>query len=121
MRVLVCGSRAWPTKKMVHVVLDGLLAQYPDLEVISGMASGADRHAAEWAERHGCLIAFPADWGTHGRAAGPIRNRQMLDAGRPDLVVAFSDNIATSVGTKDMATIAAQAGIPVYVIGRFSD
>ena len=32
---------------------------------------------------------FPADWARHGNSAGPIRNGQMLAAGKPELVVAF--------------------------------
>ena len=40
--------------------------------------------------REGIEIArFPADWNMHGRAAGPIRNQQMLDEGKPELVVSF--------------------------------
>jgi len=38
----------------------------------------------EWAEANGIEVArFPADWDTHGRAAGPIRNQQMLDEANP--------------------------------------
>lgn len=119
MRVLICGSRDWTKRKMVEVVLEGLRVLHPDLVVISGMARGADSHAAEWAERNGVeLDPYPADWATHPRAAGPIRNRRMLKEGRPDLVVAFSDDLAASRGTRDMVSIAKAAGVPVYVVGR---
>ena len=58
---------------------------------------------------------FPADWKANPRAAGPIRNRQML-AAKPDMVVAFHKDLATSRGTKDMVTIARKAGIPTLVL-----
>ena len=50
---------------------------------------------------------FPADWKVRGRAAGHIRNQQMLDEGRPHLVVAFPGGR----GTADMVRRARAAGI----------
>lgn len=39
-----------------------------------------DRIAHFWAEGAGIpIVACPAAWHIHGRAAGPIRNRQMLE------------------------------------------
>lgn len=42
------------------------------------------------------LLRFPAKWNEHGKAAGPIRNQQMLTEGKPDVVFAFHDDIASS-------------------------
>lgn len=64
---------------------------------------------------------YPADWEKHGKAAGPIRNQQMLTEGKPDIVVAFSDNLSNSKGTADMCRRAHKAGLPVYVIGRYQE
>lgn len=88
-----------------------------ELVVISGMARGADTHAAEWAKRTPgvTLVPFPADWASHGRRAGPIRNRQMLREGQPDLVVAFSQG---SPGTRDMVEVAKAAALPTYTVGK---
>lgn len=58
---------------------------------------------------------FPADWDKYGRSAGPIRNGEMLKQGKPDLVVAFHDDIENSKETKDMVRQAREAGIPVEV------
>lgn len=104
---------------MVEAVLDQKLGFYGEqLVVISGMAAGADAHAAEWARRNNVeLAAFYADWAQYGRAAGPIRNRQMLTEGRPDEVVAFTLNLQKSKGTKDMVTVANDAGVPTTVLG----
>lgn len=61
---------------------------------------------------------YPADWKTYGRAAGPIRNRQMLTCGQPDLVLAFHDALEISKGTANMVKIARKAGVPVVVISH---
>ena len=52
---------------------------------------------------------FPADWSEYGKAAGAIRNQQMLDEGTPDLVVAFPGGN----GTLDMVRRSQRAGIKV--------
>lgn len=125
-RVLVCGSRDWDDPEIVRVILDGAVALHKSnsrqpMVVIEGAARGADSHAGEWARRHpwDCqLLEYPADWDTHGRAAGPIRNKQMLEEGQPTVVFAFSDNLEESRGTANMVAQAKKAGVPVYVIAR---
>jgi len=84
--------------------------------LIHGAAPGADRMAGEIGGLIGYwVLDFPADWRQHGKAAGPIRNRQMLREGQPDLVIAFHDDLSASKGTRDMVRIARKAGIPVLV------
>lgn len=113
MRILFCGDRNWIDQGKV---IDAFIALKPTL-VIEGEASGADTMARVEAERRGIpVLAFPADWRTYGRAAGPIRNRQMLDEGKPDLVVAFHSNIEQSKGTKNMVAQARKRGVPVQII-----
>lgn len=127
MRVLVCGSRTFTNKEPIHALLNGLNWSATslhdlDITIISGMAPGADTIAALWAmqeeEYEGPgLLPFPADWERHGIAAGRIRNRQMLDEGKPDLVVAFVDKpLAESRGTAHMVRIAKEAGVPTWVV-----
>lgn len=79
--------------------------------VIHGAARGVDTQAMIAAQtlpgvKH---LPFAAEWHKHGRAAGPIRNRRMLDEGKPDLVVSFPGGR----GTANMVTQAIDAGIPV--------
>ena len=50
------------------------------------------------------VIKFPAEWDKYGKAAGVLRNQQMLDDGHPDLVVYFHKDLENSKGTKDMVT-----------------
>ena len=58
---------------------------------------------------------YPADWTRYGYAAGPIRNQQMLDEGRPSLVLAFHNDFEHSKGTKDMIDKARKANIPAIL------
>ena len=81
-----------------------------------GGARGADSIAGEEAKEFGLtVLAFSADWRRYGRAAGPIRNLQMLEEGKPDLVIAFHADLDHSKGTKDMVEQARKAGIKVEV------
>jgi hypothetical protein len=111
MRVLVCGSRHFKNAEL----MEDVLKQWDIREIIEGEARGADTLAREYAEGHGIPVrAFPALWDKHGRAAGPIRNAQMLAEGNPDLVVAFL--APNSRGTKHMIEIAQKAGVEVHVV-----
>lgn len=116
MRVLVCGSREFNDKELMEDVLEELYITC----VIEGEARGADTLARKYAEGHGIPVdAFPAQWDVYGKAAGPIRNTQMLRIGKPELVVAFWDG--WSKGTRNMIKIAKQAGIAVKVVDVLYD
>lgn len=121
MKILVCGSRHWEDRALIARTLADKGCGYAPVKVIHGDCRGADRMAGEYAEHQGCSVfKFPADWTKYGRAAGPIRNQQMLDEGKPDLVLAFHDDIERSKGTKDMVIRARNAGIPVEIISHAS-
>ena len=64
------------------------------------------------------LGEFPADWDGLGKAAGFIRNKQMLDEGHPHLGLGFTDDLATSRGTSDMARRLEAARVPYLIIGK---
>lgn len=121
MRVLICGDRNWTDVGMIRSVLLALSYRIAvegngPLVIIEGEAKGADRIAREQAEYHGIAVErYPADWKRYGRGAGPIRNQQMLDEGKPDLVIAFHDNLDHSKGTRDMVERARKTRIPVCV------
>jgi hypothetical protein len=113
LRVIVCGSRNWLG---LHKIKERLKHLPPETIIISGHCKGADM-LGEWAAKDLGFTAevYPADWRTHGYAAGPLRNQQMLDTGA-DLVIAFHNNIAASKGTKDMLSRAVKAGVPIELI-----
>lgn len=115
MRVLVCGDRNWTNRERIAQELATLLIDGP-VEVCEGEARGADRLARSACEE---LVIpctpFPANWNKYGRAAGSIRNQQMLDEFQPELVIGFHDAIASSRGTKDMLNRAERAGLKVWL------
>ncbi len=115
MRVLVCGGRDYQDWRKVSDTLRAIHDETPISLMIHGCAPGADTLASRWAFLAGILEhAFRADWDTHGNAAGPIRNQEMLDIGKPDLVVAFPGGR----GTGDMTTRATIAGIKILTVER---
>ena len=113
-RILVCGSRTWTDYEAILEEL-AFSAEWGDT-IMSGVAPGADAMAIQAAKEIGGMkyVEFPADWKKHGRAAGPIRNQQMLDEGKPDMVIAFWDG--ESRGTLDMIGRAVRAGYEVRII-----
>jgi hypothetical protein len=116
MVVLVCGSRFYSDYGKVYECLKSLEGVS---QVLAGGCRGADALAVRAAKAFGYPFReFPADWGKFGKAAGPIRNQQMLDEGKPDLVVAFHENPEESKGTKDMIRRAKRQGVPVRLIGK---
>jgi len=113
MRVLFTGDRYWTNRDSIRKRISLLPS---DTEVIVGDANGVDFIAWDEAVCQGYKVNGPhvADWDKHGRAAGPIRNRTMLDL-KPDLVIAFHPDIEKSKGTRDCVNEAKRRGIPVEV------
>ena len=116
MRILVCGSRYWKNREFLYAVLDQI--ELDDIEaIIEGEAPGADTMAREWAESRYIgdrVLRFPADWNQFGRSAGPIRNKQMLMEGKPTLVIAFSEDLPNSRGTKNMLLQSHRAKVQTF-------
>lgn len=115
MRILICGDRNWlGSYDPFHQILDPLVGQITC--VIHGGARGADQKGACWAEFHKIpVLEYKAQWSTYGKRAGPIRNREMLEHGRPERVYAFHDNLNLSKGTRNMIEQALKRGVDVYL------
>jgi hypothetical protein len=113
-KVLVCGGRDFNDEEYAFTALDRLDAELPRpgiTGIISGCAPGADTLGLKWSLKWDLPVKmFPAKWREHGSAAGPIRNQQMIDEGKPDIVVAFPGGN----GTADMIRRAEAAGITVH-------
>lgn len=108
MRLLVTGGRDFNNQPEVTK----LLSKLQPATLIQGGATGADYQAAQAAESLSIEVEeYPAEWSKYGRGAGYIRNKQMLEEGQPDLVVAFPGG----KGTGSMIAEAKKAGIPVLL------
>ena len=111
-KVLVTGDRNWQSE---NVIMRELRKMKPDI-VVEGGAKGADSLAKKAANKLGIEVReYQAEWDKYGRAAGPIRNQEMLRE-KPDLVLAFHSNIEKSKGTKNMITLARRQGVPVKLV-----
>lgn len=110
MKVIIAGGRDFHD---YNTVLDAIIeSNFNIQEVVSGMATGVDTLATRYAAAADVPLAeFPADWATHGRAAGPIRNRQMAEYA--DALIAVWNG--KSPGTKNMIEQATKMGLQVYV------
>lgn len=116
-RVIVTGSRDLTDREPVWAALCNARWDLGggDFIVVHGGARGADRFAELWARRTDLYVESEihrADWATHGRAAGPIRNAAMVAAGA-DLLLAFP--MGPSPGTRGCIRMAQLAGIPIRV------
>jgi hypothetical protein len=123
LRLLVCGSRTWTDAALLAEAVEQTVAEHGQgragVVLIEGDARGADRLAGALAHAHGWeLEVYPADWQRHGRAAGMRRNARMLRQGRPERVIACTDDLAGSRGTADMVRRAHSVGLPVLVVSH---
>lgn len=101
MRLLVSGYRNFTDYNIIETEMKNLLLAGEKHVVIHGACSGVDMTADKAAKNNNweCQI-FPANWAKHGKAAGPIRNQQMIDEGMPDYAIIFLSPL--SRGTLDM-------------------
>lgn len=105
MKLAIVGSRDFPRLADVR---DFVLKLAPGTIVVSGGAPGVDRAAQEAAEARGLqVLVFRADWDRLGKAAGPARNTQIVEA--CDHLVAFM-RAGGSPGTADSIAKARAVG-----------
>lgn len=120
-RLLITGSRNFGNQGSSDIVLmrDSLKdarrrlldAGFGRIILVHGAARDADQLAASVGKSMGFVLeAHPAQWNVHGKAAGPIRNKEMVDLGA-DLVLAFPRG--SSRGTRGCMALADKAGIEV--------
>jgi len=122
MKILVFGSRNWVRDDIIRRVLSKL-AKLDHITLVHGGARGADRAAGRIGKELGFEVReYPADWDRHGRAAGPIRNAEMLEKENPDLDGVIIDKAygfatgAKSRGSKDMAGRLWDAGVRYEIL-----
>lgn len=121
-RIIVCGGRHFDDYPRLTAEINGVVQslglQMNEMEIISGHCAGTDQLGERYAEEHevDCKV-FPAEWKKYGRAAGPIRNSQMIDYAAESVmpvVVAFVS--PKSKGTMDTVNKARKKGFKVFII-----
>jgi hypothetical protein len=112
-KVIVAGGRDFTDTDLLKHTLDKLFSQRDDIEVVTGMARGADTLALKYAKDNKYQVArFPAKWKVHGNSAGFERNKVM--ARYADACVCFWDG--KSKGTAHMILMARHYGLNLRII-----
>lgn len=97
----VIGSRTFVDSKRLWTDLDNIRSVIRC--IVTGGASGADAMAESWANdrKVPCIVIYP-DWEKYGKAAGPIRNKEIIE--NCDEVLAYWDG--KSKGTQHALALA---------------
>ena len=120
---------AWPHQRVAAELLARSGGRLVHL-LLHGGARGADAAIARAAHQLGwSALVLPAEWRRHGRAAGPIRNRQLLALAvakaeaRPSpgvstsvLVVAFPGGSGTASLVREARRLASRSPVPIAVV-----
>jgi hypothetical protein len=109
MRTAIIGSRTFNDLSLALVELD----KFDITHVVSGGAKGADTIAEQWAYQKEIetTVHYP-NWSKHGKAAGFIRNKAIIDD--CEQVIAFWDG--HSKGTENSINIARASKKPCHII-----
>lgn len=120
--IIVCGSRDFHNRVFLEAKLKKITNKLTSFELVTGACpTGADKMAEDWALKQFPmkkikLTRFHAEWGVHGRGAGPMRNKEMSDyAGSKGVCIAFRNKSGPSPGTDNMISLATKAGMKVLV------
>ena len=120
---------AWPHQRIAAELLARSGGRLVHL-VLHGGARGADAAIARAADQLGwCSVVMPAQWQQHGRAAGPIRNRELLQQAiaravahsspgsmASVLVVAFPGGAGTASLVQQARRMASRSPVPIAVV-----
>jgi hypothetical protein len=114
MKVIIAGSRHMQFADR-HLIPYAVKESGFDItEVGCGLAKGADTLGKRWAmlEANIPVVDFPADWGTYGKAAGPIRNSEMRDWADAAIIFIWDG----SRGSMNMLQQMQKVGKPCFVV-----
>ncbi len=122
MKLIIAGSRTIePSIHLLHSLISQLTLK--PTEIVSGGAEGVDRCAKKLTDNfigsayydklfYEKYKEFPADWKTHGKAAGPIRNKQMAEYADALLLIWDGE----SRGSASMKNEMIKLGKPMYEV-----
>lgn len=109
MKTIIAGTRTIHEFKIVARAIEA--SGFTITEVVSGDGAGPDTLGAIWARNREIPVTyFQPDWETHGKAAGPIRNRRMAEYA--DALILVWDG--KSKGSKSMLAEATKRGLKIY-------
>jgi hypothetical protein len=115
MKLIVAGGRYFDDYDLLKIELDRFLSDVDEeIEIVSGMASGADSLGIKYAKEKGYPVKeFYAKWGSLGKRAGYVRNGEMAEYATH--CVCFWDGI--SKGTGHMIDLAEKNGLVTFTVG----
>lgn len=117
MKLIIAGTRnLWPSYQFVDGAIR-LTAPYADngpiTEIVCGGAEGVDNEGAHWASHYNVPVKyFRPNWDEYGRAAGPMRNKQMAEYA--DVLLLIWDG--ESRGSASMKSEMEKLGKPVFEV-----
>jgi hypothetical protein len=115
-KVVIAGGRDFDNYELLSKTCDFMLSEKiktHNVVIISGAARGADTLGERYAQEHGLgLDRHPANWDLHGKAAGYIRNKEMVDIA--DACICFWDG--KSKGTKHTIDLSIEKGIKLKIV-----
>lgn len=114
MKVAFSGDRN-PHSSYARIICDelGQLDPKQDQILVGDCPTGVDYLVKYFAQNEGFdFEVFRANWKEYGRAAGPLRNRAMLNQ-EPDYLVAVHYDLDSSKGTKNCVETAQRLSIGV--------
>ena len=112
--VIIAGDRNYIDYDHVRKEMNRLWDLIGPFELISGNARGVDTVSGNIAADAKITIHdYPANWDKHGKGAGPIRNKAMLDHPATHLLAFVA---ATSKGTRNMIDQAERANLSRTII-----
>lgn len=115
--IAATGGRRYENRTVIERAFVDVAAAYLGYPIVLavGDAHGADQVARDVAHSLGWrVVVFEANWRTHGRKAGPMRNRRLLQKAVPRLLLAFPGGR----GTANMVKQAMALGIPVVTVSE---
>ena len=122
--ILVTGARDWNDEQLIYEKLKEFVSR--KVLIIHGCCQGVDMISDKVGKNLGFdILAKPAEWSHYGRAAGPIRNKEMINEvlkyknlGVETIVYAFHDNVDKSRGTKNCVNQATKMGLKVVIFSH---
>lgn len=114
-RVLIAGCRNFNNYTVAKKYIDRCISNIREnfsVIILSGGADGADKLGERYAKENGFGIEYYLpDWKKYGRAAGPHRNKEMVE--KADYIICFWDG--KSRGTASTVRYTQNYGKPLRI------